>query len=401
MIGIRSAFLFLLLLACVGAGAQPLLRGRVVDAAGGAPVAGASVFLSNTSTGTVTNSAGAFELAFPAGRYDLVVSSVGYETQSQTLQSAALPPELTISLKARPRELETVLVQSYEKDGWAKWGALFTDHFIGTSDEARACRFRNASTVRFIFDKGANELRAIAREPLVIENPALGYRVRYQLEDFRFNFTTKLLTFYGYPLFEELKGNGARQRRWRAARRDVYAGSLMHFLRSVFVNRIQEQGFQVFRLRKFPNLQKQYTRNLVKKGALQWGPDGLRIAYGLPKDSLDYYRRYLGQGDEISVVGTQQLPGDSIAYAGEGNVAVLDFADYLLVNYPKLPPPRAYRAQNPDGAGFRMSQLLLPYGRPVQVEGNGAYYAPTDLLSLGYWGWAEKVGNMLPLDYRK
>lgn len=74
------AILLLLLWGFTG-NAQRTIKGRVVNEATGAAIPGSSVFISNTSKGTVTNSEGKFELNdVPAGKHDLVISCIGYET---------------------------------------------------------------------------------------------------------------------------------------------------------------------------------------------------------------------------------------------------------------------------------------------------------------------------------
>ena len=35
----------------------------------------------------------------------------------------------------------------------------------------------------------------------------------------------------------------------------------------------------------------------------------------------------------------------------------------------------------------------------IKIFANGAYYDGTNLMSSGYWGWSEKMANLLPLDY--
>jgi hypothetical protein len=45
------------------------------------------------------------------------------------------------------------------------------------------------------------------------------------------------------------------------------------------------------------------------------------------------------------------------------------------------------------------SQLVLVNGLPIEIEANGSYYNPADLMSMGYWAWSEKIANMLPFDF--
>ncbi|MBP9740575.1 MAG: carboxypeptidase-like regulatory domain-containing protein, partial [Chitinophagaceae bacterium] len=70
----RLIFLLSCLMIFVGVQAQSF-SGTVLSADGKQPVAFASVYLSNTSIGTTTNSSGVFTFQnFPKGRFDLIVS---------------------------------------------------------------------------------------------------------------------------------------------------------------------------------------------------------------------------------------------------------------------------------------------------------------------------------------
>ena len=68
------------------------LSGVVKDSAGGKPLAGVSVFLNNTSRGTVTHADGSFLLPrIPKGSYQLVFSAIGYATVVMDINGGHLP----------------------------------------------------------------------------------------------------------------------------------------------------------------------------------------------------------------------------------------------------------------------------------------------------------------------
>ena len=102
------------------------LSGAVKDSAGGKPLAGVSVFLNNTSRGTVTRADGSFLLpAIPKGSYQLVISAIGYETVVMDINGARLPGHLDITLHQKATELAAVTVEPYDPNGWSKWGEIF------------------------------------------------------------------------------------------------------------------------------------------------------------------------------------------------------------------------------------------------------------------------------------
>jgi hypothetical protein len=104
--------------------------------------------------------------------------------------------------------------------------------------------------------------------------------------------------------------------------------------------------------------------------------------------------------DLINIVGKTVLPGDSIAYAVNKVTAGMDFSDFLLIIYTKKLVPVEYKAQFPKSATARMSELTLVNNNPIEIQANGSYYNPEDLMSLGFWAWSEKMATMLPYDYK-
>lgn len=378
---------------------QKRLKGLVLDAEKNIPVPKASVFLSNTSIGTTANDEGRFQLSIPAGKFELIVSSIGYATHNQTINAGETADSvLVVKLNLKAPDLETVVIEPFEKDGWAKWGRWFTDNFIGTSEYSRDCRLLNPDVLRFRHSKSNGELTAVATSPLMIENKALGYRITYQMENFHYDFKTRYLLYSGYPFFENLQGSDRKLRNWQKAREDVYYGSTLQFMRALYRNKIAEEGFEVRRLQKIPNAEKERVKT-VQKRSLKADERG-QLFYDLNRDSTAYYDRIMAQDDFKNVIGKGVLPGDSIAYAIDSAVAGFDFPDYLLVIYKHKKVPYEFRQLFPKSSDAMMSELLLINGRPVEVLANGSYFNPEDLLSSGYWGWWEKVGTMLPFDYK-
>ena len=374
-----------------------MIKGVVLDAEKNVPVPAASVFLSNTSIGTTASVQGTFELSVPNGKFDLIVSSVGFETFNQTIITTDIADFITIRLKPKQNELENVIIEPYEKDGWEKWGKFFTDMFIGNAANAMECKIKNTEVIHFRNSKKTNELIVIADEPLVIENKALGYQVRYQLEGFSYDFKTHYLFYFGYPFFEDLKGSAARKKHWASKRSDAYYGSMMHFMRAVYRNTLAAEGFEVRHLKKIPNLEKQRVKALY---AQRVSTSGKTISLTKENtDSTDYYNRILRGPDVNNVIGRNLLPGDSIAGALDSVTAILDFNDYLLIIYTKKLAAPEYVRQYPDAGTAMASQITLLNNRPIEIQANGSYYSPTDLLHTGYWSWSEKIASMLPFDY--
>src|SRR5687767_11972338 len=152
------------------------IHGKVTDQAGH-PIAGCSVYLSHTTNGTTTSNSGVFRLEnLLEGKYDLVVSAIGYETKIIPLSSDNYPGNLQISLSRQPTELAEVVVEPVDKNGWRKYGKYFIDNFIGKTRNARHCKIVNNEVIKFRFSEKNNRLTAKANQPIIIENKVLGYR---------------------------------------------------------------------------------------------------------------------------------------------------------------------------------------------------------------------------------
>lgn len=381
--------IFLFAFFCLPAWGQIVIKGRILDSTTNKPVPAASVFLNNSSIGCTTNENGYFQLQLPAGRFDLIVSSIGYETLSVPIRNTDAGQSLTLRLVSSAQLLDDVRVEPFEKNGWEQWGAFFVEHFIGSSAIAKNCILRNKEVLRFRNSKKNNELSVHALAPLVIENRALGYEIVYHLQAFSFNFKSRLLFYEGYPYFKNMKGGPTRQKKWEAARAEVYYGSIMHFMRAVYRNSLQEEGFEVKRVFKMPNPSIQPVQDAISKAndTAVW-------------ETKQMYSGVRQQPEYIDVLGTDVLPGDSIAGAVDSTTAELAFEQYLQVSYKNKPAPEAYQRKFNAPGSTMTSQIILLNNRPVEIQANGIYYQPTDLLTIGFWSWSEKIATLLPFDYK-
>ena len=105
----RLMFLALVALCTSGAWAQKQVSGTVVDAAGEA-VIGASVMVKGTSTGTITDFDGNFTLQNVSEKASLVISYVGYRTQTIAV---AGKNQLNVTLEEDRQLLDEVVVVGY------------------------------------------------------------------------------------------------------------------------------------------------------------------------------------------------------------------------------------------------------------------------------------------------
>jgi len=234
----------------VGASELATVAGGVRDT-DGAPLPGASVYLSGTSRGDAADAEGRFEIAdVPPGAYRLVGSMVGFSPQAVPLRLAPGHAE-TVALTLTPIALELggVEVEADRDDRWRRRLEQFEDELLGESANADSTRVLNPEVLRFRSRWGALEAEAVA--PLVIENRALGYRLTYDLHVFSACATA--VRYDGDQRFEDLEpASAAEAARWAEARARAYRGSLAHLLRAMLAGTAEDEGFTLLYTRDDP-----------------------------------------------------------------------------------------------------------------------------------------------------
>jgi hypothetical protein len=332
-----------------------IVRGTVRDEKSGQALPGASVFAQNTTIGTVSDSAGHFALRFPNGGYDMIVSYTGYETRSIRIGKGGKDNDsMIVALKEEDKALgEAVVTFSNEvADGWSKYGQFFLDNFIGTTPNAAQCILENKDSLHFYFYKKRNRLRVKSRAPLIITNNALGYKIKYQLDSFVYEYNTKVSIYTGYPLFEEMQGTPQQQEDWKQRRFAAYTGSRLHFMRSWYDSTLEEEGF-------------------VMEGADTSTPN----VFSPVKDAYDGKLYNVDSGD-----------------------VEINFSGRLRVSYTGQAPDRKYLQENkfPLTMRAQISAMDIPDG--FVIEENGYFYDQSEVTNIGYWAW-KKLAESLPYDY--
>jgi len=389
---------------------QRTIRGRVVNESTGAAVPGSSVFITGTSKGTTADSGGGFELTnVPAGKHELVISSIGYETNVFSFSDEQLPLQLKVELKIKVKELQNVVADNSVEEGWDKWGRTFMDNFVGNTENAERCRIKNEQAIRFRYFKKSNRLIAYCDEPLLLENKALGYLIKYQLENFELNFTQHSMFYLGYSLFEPLENERkGKQEKWEEKRQVAYNGSIMHFMRSLFANRLLEEGFEVKRMVRTPNYEKQRVRQLYmssrdikKTGTTQVVMSFNEWTERLPADTAKYYGTVMHQDDYRDSFESSLLTADSLIIESFETFKALHYENYIYITYRNEKEEAGYlRTQYPERkAWFQRSYVMLLNDKLISLDKSGNFYDPQDFFTSGYWSWGEKMANSLPLDY--
>jgi hypothetical protein len=377
------ALLYITFLIPNGLTAQPqvyTLSGSVTDSASGKPIGAASVFLNGTAKGTTTHDDGNFLLTgIQAGGYQLIISAIGYATFQTVINTSLLPSNLSLTLHRRPSELAAVTVRPDIQNGWNKWGGTFWDYFIGTMDNASSCTIENKEVLRFHYNRKSKRLVVSAVEPLIIVNEALGYTIEYRFGAFSYDFSDGVVQYYGFLFFREMTPTySGQQRVWESARQRAYLGSMRHFMRSLYLGRLNQEGFHILHQVKNPNTEKGRVKAIYNPAIEGIG----RIS----SDSLRHYRKVLREPDYfIHTINNY----DTLLTVNSDRTRSFSFIGIFTVGY----------GNAQLGIPNTSSSMELTSPLSLQIEENGSYSPLQILLLKGAWAKTETVANLLPSDY--
>jgi len=158
------------------------------------PIPLVEVFISGSTFGSITNEEGKFELETSYLPCQLVASHISYapynkliDFESRTDLFIRLIPyqheikEITVESKSRRKDNKGIIVESMRrrKDNME----LFKRGFLGWDDIANNCTILNDSVLSFKWDSLV--FTASAYQPVLLDNPKLGYRIKIILKNFK------------------------------------------------------------------------------------------------------------------------------------------------------------------------------------------------------------------------
>lgn len=228
-----------------GALGQATITGTVREAGTRQPMPFASVYLNLTTIGVYTDDSGRFTITdIPPGRYDMLVSHVGYEPYQVKVNiktdSTTLHYDVTLAAKA----LATVTITSHKDNRWKAQLQRFHTLFFGNTPLSKECRILNPWVLQFNED-AANGFTATASAPLRIENRALGYMLSYELRKFQVRATAYAIS--GVSWFQEIPTEDTLLiNLWSRRRMESYAGSFRHFVKAMQSQQLTEEGFSLY-----------------------------------------------------------------------------------------------------------------------------------------------------------
>lgn len=372
---LQIVFLSVVLPVC--ALAQHTVSGRVIGAGDRQPLPFANVFLSNTTRGTVTNDKGEFSLTqVPPGIQELVVSYVGFQTRTRQIRTDSASA-LVITLEPASGELAEVKVRSRKDKFWREHLEIFKAQFLGTGANARQTEILNPDVIWITEDSTKQWLSVGAREPLVIQNEALGFRIKYQLEAFAYSEKQQYMSYVGYPVFEEMTSKSTESVEiWRKNRDRAYYGSLIHFFRSLKDHRLQAEGYEVHRMADPADS----PLNAMGMESKKWS-----------RAQLPKYNSYFVSED---LLGEADLLNTRLSGEAEG---VTRFRGAVQVVYRKETETIAFSRQNV--VKKPQTSVIQMLGQAVRIQPNGQFFPALDVLVSGSFA-SDKLADALPFDYQ-
>ncbi|MCY1512997.1 hypothetical protein D9M68_474780 [compost metagenome] len=356
------------------------------------------MYVSGYKIGTATDNDGKFNLPNLApGKYDILVQMIGYLPFNQNVIITDESVKIEVVLLENISSLNEVVIK-HDPDREYHL-SLFKAHFIGKSPNAINCKILNENAISTHFDREKNILTVSANEFVIVENKALGYRIKYMLQAFEYNLKTRIIYYAGLPTFEEIKGSIARTKSWEKKRILAYNGSMQHFYTSLFHDRTEENGFQIYKLVKTPNPQRQ-TEEIINSHIKRLSQK--QIVFN-GSDSLSYWLKQKKLTPLINTLIKQPILTDTLVKTYTGDMKQINFRDILYVVYKNEREHKDYQASGnqisrpADLRNYQISLINLLQG-PVAFYANGALDDPRTTLYEGYWVY-EKIADLVPLDY--
>lgn len=367
---------------------------------------GAAIYVSGYKIATQTDNNGKFILAnLKPGNYDILVQMVGYLPFSKNIIIADKSVLVDFVLKENTVMLNEVVIRV--DPNRQKYINQFKEYFIGKSPNAKFCKILNPQVLRVDYDITKSTLTVKTDEFLIVENKALGYKIKYMLDYFEYNSRTRIIYYSGKPFFEELKASNAKKKKYIELRETAYYGSAQHFFKSLYKGKSKDEGFIINKIIQVPNphrapdsiiyknilaLKNPAAKTGIRKNAAK--PDTSLLAYWikqqqlpktidkfnnaevLPDTLVNYYNKdlkYLNYTNALCIVYTKER--ESIEYSNSGFEILRPFS---LSNY-------------------QLSVAKLTNGA-IRFYENGGILDSRSLLYEGFWAY-EKVADMVPMDY--
>jgi hypothetical protein len=409
----QISFLSLLLLSFLSlpsAHAQYLMKGRVLDAETFQPVEFATVFINNSTFGDITDRNGVFEIPIPEGNYELVISFMGYQAFKFPFSTQELRDAYEFRILQEPIDLEEAKVLDKRDREWFRNLKIFEELFLGNSINGQKSKILNPEVLILDNESYENKLIVRGKDILEIQNPNLGYTIKFVLESFFHDFETKITQYAGQAYFFEENLPRRRKTKVEEQRKRAFEGSITHFIRALYHDKLDDEGFLVNKIELVPNLDRPSDEEIeATKGLLA------ETRTWLSRDSLQQVIKKESLPKEFVIISEDTLTRRDLVEESRNGFLFLTYSEPFFVTFNKESEELNYRKQdmNQRNSTRRGNLIFTTHGNPLSVQisqlnltGNalrlfedGSYFHPFDLYLDGYMAW-EKIGDLMPFDYK-
>lgn len=321
----------------------------------------AAVYINNTSIGTFTDKAGNFRLTVPARhqKAELVASFVGYKPEVKQIQ--AMPgrtANVVFKLDLNNVIREVVITGKRDRHWNRKW-RIFLNGLLGDSPFARQCKIMNPESIALGLDDASGRVTATSSEPVVVENYALGYRIRFHMSKFESNGKKTFIS--GYKFFESwLAEDPDKQKKQLRNREIAFKDSFRNFLVLLSRKNLEADGIEMFSM----------------------------------KTTREFYLTKIPLEREVTSGNFTPATADSICFFDQNKGYYVLHSRYPVLVFQR----RLYNSGSAfSDYPFKYSQIVLPNFSCTFTE-NGWLVAPNGITIHDAWA-REGFADMLPIDY--
>lgn len=387
----KRILLFCIYLSFVSHCFSQIISGKIQTESGSA-ISNVNVYLDGTKVSSVSNNDGSFQLDVQTQKSGNVIF------QKDNFETSIFPLEKAIGKSVKViinpvSEIEEVVIIPYTEQAYKDFINYFLDQFIGFDRDD--VRIKNQPTLKFSFDKKNQFLKVKAPQTLVIENKKLGYTIQYNLINFQADFKAKSTSYLGTSFFKET----SFRKDITLNRMNAYKGSLMHFLRSLYQNELEQEGFIVNHAKRIKN------PSYPTEAELQKLQDHFEIVKAqknstLPwTDELEAIAQKKSKNSEFVMAILKTKMKESEFTKRQSDRLFLDFEDLLQVNYQKYYYEIKKGEFVKSSGAVTQTSFVHPEAMQFEIFPEGNISEP-DLLILEGDFSRQNISKMLPLDYQ-
>lgn len=333
------------------------ITGYVMDETEKKPLEGAFVYIDGTTISASTDAKGFFELK-ASGHMNslLVVNYIGFD-RYMIENPFDLESPVTVYLKEKHIDINEVVINKQQFFSRKQLLRAFKDNFLGQTANGSSCEIENESDIILSYDTQENILFAQAEKPLVIINKKLGYRIVFDLVDFRAYYKMRSVKnidvnssfFSGTTAFIDISG----KENVRDKRKKAYLGSPTHFLRTIAADSWEKEGFVLYDDK-------------------------------IPVDAADYFK----------ITDTLNLKKVEVAFPVYKEVSI------KVLPGKQLPASKSLRNKELTVLYKGKLQSFITFDKGVFYIDENGLFVPIDEIYFGGYMAVIKAGDMLPADYR-